>query len=295
MDTFKIAESRVEAHPILKTPSTTPHQVIIEPARGWSALRLNELWEYRDLLYFTTLRDLRTRYRQTALGPLWIIIQPLFNIVIYTIIFGVVAKFKSGGVPYQVFSYCALLPWDFFNDSLNAGTGSLVGNRDLISKVYFPRLIIPLSKILSAFVDFLITFVILVGMLVYYRITPNWGVVLLPFFLLMGAAAGLGFGLLFSGLIVKYRDFGNVASYFVRALMYASPVVYSSEIVPPQLYLIYHLNPMANVLEGFRWALLGNPPPNWTLTIVTGILSVVLCVAGMYQFRRVERNIVDVA
>lgn len=295
MDTINIEASRADAPPLAQPPSQSPHQIIIEPARGWAALRLKDLIEYRDLLYFMTLRDLKTRYRQTALGPLWIIIQPLFNIVIYTVVFGIIAGLPSGGVPYQVFTYAALLPWDFFNDSVNAGTGSLLGSRDLLAKVYFPRLIIPLSKIISSLVDFAISFVILIGMLVFYRITPNWGVLMLPFFMFMAVTMGLGFGLLFSGLIVKFRDFGNVASYLVRALMYASPVMYSSEIVPPQWQLIYHLNPMANVLDGFRWALLNQPEPNWTLTILTAIMSVALCFIGLFQFKRVERNIVDFA
>jgi len=274
--------------------ASSSHTIIIEPARGWSALNLRELWEYRDLLYFMVWRDLKTRYRQTALGPLWILIQPLFSMVLYTIIFGVIAKLPSGGVPYQVFTYCALLPWDVFNDAVNSGSTPLLSNRDLISKVYFPRLVLPLTRIISSLVDFSISFIILIGMLVFYRLSPNWGIVLVPFFLLLAIIFGLGTGLWFAGIIVKYRDFGQISSYLVRFLMYASPVVYSSEIVPKQFYFIYHLNPMANVLEGFRWALLGSPPPDWRMLGISTLLALVLLVSALYNFKRVERSIVDI-
>lgn len=276
-------------------PSNPSHETIIEPARGWSALRLHEILEYRDLLYFMTWRDLHTRYRQTALGPLWILINPLFSIVIYTIIFGVIAKLPSGNVPYQVFTFCALLPWDCFNDAVNSGSSSLLSNRDLISKVYFPRLLLPFSRVLSSLVDFGIAFLILIGMLIYYRITPNFGVILIPLFLLLAIISGLGVGLWFSGIIVKYRDFGQVTGYLVRALMYASPVVYSSELVPAEFRFLYHLNPLANVLEGFRWALLGAPAPDWTMMFISSVIAVLLFASGLYLFRRVERSIVDIA
>ncbi len=274
---------------------TTNHETIIEPARGWSALKLREVWDYRDLLYFMVMRDLKTRYSQTALGPLWIIINPLFSMVLYTVIFGVIAKLPSGNVPYQVFTYCALLPWDMFSDDVGSGSTSLLSNRELISKIYFPRLVLPFSRVISSLVDFWISFVILIGMLIFYRITPTWGVILIPFFLLLIMLTGLGIGLWFSGIIVKYRDFGQVTGYLVRALMYLSPVVYSSEVVPERFYFLYHLNPMANVLEGFRWALLGTAPPDWIMLLVSAGISVALFLTGLYQFRRVERSIVDIA
>src|SRR5258708_9792905 len=191
--------------------------VVIERARGWSALQLGEIWEYRDLLYFMIVRDLKTRYRQTALGPLWIIINPLFSMVIYTVVFGIIAKLPSGNSPYPVFAYTALLPWDFFSDAVGSGTSSLFANRQLISKVYFPRFLLPLSQIASSLLDFLITFVILLGMMVYYQVKPTIGVLFLPLFLLIAAMTGLAFGLWFSGIIVKYRDFGNFSGYLLRA------------------------------------------------------------------------------
>lgn len=295
MDTINL-ESSLERRPGDEAPRVgLAQEVIIEPAHGWSSLKLNELWEYRDLLYFMVWRDLRSRYRQTALGPLWIIINPLFSMVLYTIIFGVIAKLPSGGVPYQVFTYSALLPWDTFSDAVSSGSSSLLSNRDLISKVYFPRLLLPLSRIFSSLVDFCIAFVILIGMLIFYRITPNFGVLLLPFFLGLGIVFGMGLGLWFSGIIVKYRDFGQVTGYMLRFLMYASPVVYSSELVPPKFYTIYHLNPMANVIDGFRWGLLDAAPPDWPLTLVSTFLALALFISGLYIFRRVERSIVDIA
>lgn len=289
-------ESKMNRLPKQGEPNARPSQeVVIEPARGWSALRLGDLWTYRDLFYFMVWRDLRTRYRQTALGPLWIIINPLFNMVIYTIIFGVIAQFPSGDVPYQVFTYCALLPWDTFSNAVNSGSSSLLGNSNLISKIYFPRLLLPFSRIISSLVDFCVAFIILVAMLIFYRILPNAGVVFLPFFLFLGIITGLGLGLWFSGVIVKYRDFGQVTGYMVRALMYLSPVVYSSSIVPANLQTIYHLNPMANVIDGFRWALLNEPAPDLTLTLVSTVIALGLCISGLYLFRRVERSIVDIA
>lgn len=271
-------------------------QIIIEPVKRLPALHLNELWEYRDLLYFMVRRDLKTRYTQTALGPLWILIQPLMSMVLYTLIFGVLAKLPSGGSPYAVFTYSGLLPWDFFNDSVSSGVGSLLNNRVLISKIYFPRLLIPLSQIISSLVDFSIAMVILFGMMLFYRIQPNWTVVFLPVYLLIAATTGVGVGLWCSGIVVRYRDFGNIIGYIMRFWMYATPVVYSIDIVPEQWRTLYMLNPMTNVLLGFRYALLGNlPPPEPVFVLFSLITGIVLLVTGMYRFKRVERNIIDVA
>lgn len=281
--------------PAKSKPAKSETIITIQPARGWSALHLGEIWEYRDLLYFMIVRDLKTRYRQTALGPLWIIINPLFSMVIYTIVFGVIAKLPSGNSPYPVFTYTALLPWDFFSDAVSSGTNALLANRQLLSKVYFPRLLLPLSQVASSLVDFLITFVILLGMMVYYQISPTIGLVFLPLFLGIAAITGLAFGLWFSGIIVKYRDIGNVTGYVVRVWMYATPVVYSSEVVPAQFRTLYQLNPMTNVIDGFRWALLGQAEPNWVMLAISTALTIVLFIGGLYNFKRVERNIVDIA
>jgi lipopolysaccharide transport system permease protein len=238
-------------------------------------------------------RDLKARYRQMALGPLWIVLQPLVSMVLYTVVFGVIARLPSDGIPYTVFSYLGLLPWTLFAGAVGSGSGSLLGARDIISKVYFPRLLTPLSQIVSSLVDFGISFVILILMLLYYGLQPTWGVLLIPVYLLVATATGLGFGLLFSGVIVRYRDFGQVAGYLVRAWMYASPVVYSITTIPEEWRWVYRLNPMTGVVEGFRWALAGTgAPPDWTFLASLGIVAVLL-VAGLYVFKRSERNIVD--
>lgn len=281
----------------ITTPAYPVQQqtIIIQAARGWSALNLQEIWEYRDLLYFMVVRDLKTRYRQTALGPLWIIINPIFSMVVYTVIFGVIANLPSGNTPYAAFTYTALLPWDFFSDAVSSGTSSLLSNKNLIGKVYFPRLLIPLSRIASSLIDFAIAFVILIGLIIFFRITPTVGVLFLPLFLLLAAVTGLGTGLWMSGIIVKYRDFGQVSGYLLRVWMYATPVVYSNELVPAQFRTLYQLNPMANVIDGFRWALLGQAEPNWIMTGISSLLALVVFIGGLYHFKRVERNIVDIA
>jgi lipopolysaccharide transport system permease protein len=270
-------------------------QIVIKPTHGWSALKLRELWEYRDLLYFMVWRDLKGRYQQMALGPLWIVIQPLMSMFLYTLIFGVIAKLPSENQPYAVFTYTALLPWGFFTDAVGAGSSSLIEGKTLISKIYFPRLILPLARVLSSLVDLSISFLILLGMMVYYGIRPTWGILFVPIFLLIAAMTGLGVGLWFAGIVVRYRDFGQVAGYLVRIWMYLTPVVYSVTIVPPRWLTLYRLNPMTGVVEGFRWALLGTSrPPDWTL-VLSAVLMVPILVGGLYVFKRSERNIVDIA
>jgi lipopolysaccharide transport system permease protein len=281
---------------VAELQTTHSQRIIIEPSKGWASLKLRELWEYRDLLYFMIWRDLKARYRQTALGPIWIVLQPLMSMFLYTMIFGVIANLPSEGKPYAVFSYVALLPWGFFTDAFSNGVNGLHTGINLSSKVYFPRLIIPLANIIASLVDLSISFVILAGMIIFYGIQPTWGIVFLPLFLLLAAVTGLGFGLLFSGLMVKYRDVGQFSGYLVRSWMYLTPVVYSIEIVPEEWLTLYRLNPMTNVIEGFRWALLGTgQEPNWLLMGVSGLLSLIVLFIGMHIFKRAERTIVDVA
>ncbi len=282
----------------LTRPNPTEHEVIIQPTRGWAALKLGEIWEYRDLLYFLIWRDLKGRYRQTALGPLWFVLQPLMSMVLYSLIFGSIARLPSDDQPYTVFTYVALLPWGFFSNAVSAGTNSLLGSISLISKVYFPRIIVPLAQLLSSLVDLLISLVILALMLVYYQARPTWGVVLLPVYLAVMGAMGLGLGLWFSGIIVRYRDFGQIVGFVVRVLMYLSPVVYSMSLIEarfPEWLWLYRLNPVTAVIDGFRWALLGSGyAPDWTLAAAALVAAAVL-VGGLYMFKRVERTIVDIA
>jgi lipopolysaccharide transport system permease protein len=273
-------------------------EVVIQPTKGWAALKLGEVWEYRDLLYFLIWRDLKGRYRQTALGPLWFVLQPLMSMVLYSLIFGSIARLPSDNQPYTVFTYVALLPWGFFSNAVSAGTNSLLGSIGLISKVYFPRLIAPLAQMLSSLVDMAISLIILALMLVYFQARPTWGIVLLPVYLAIMGALGMGLGLWFSGIIVRFRDFGQIVGFLVRVMMYLSPVVYAMSLIEaqfPQWLWLYRLNPVTVVIDGFRWALLGSGyAPDWTLAVAAGVAGLVL-VGGLYMFKRVERTIVDIA
>ena len=267
--------------------------IVIEPRQGWADLNLYELWEYRDLLYIMVWRDLKARYRQTALGPFWIILQPIVSMVLYTILFGYIAKLPSDGIPYSVFSYVGLMPWGFFSGALGVGAGSLSSGKDLISKIYFPRFLNPLSRTIGSLIDLSIEFIILVLLLIYYRLQPTWGIVLIPLFLFIAASTGLGFGMLFCGLIVKYRDFGNLVGYISRIWMYTVPVVYSVTLIPEQWRFLYSLNPMYSVIVGFRWALTGTEPPSPLNVAINTITGIILFFIGFSIFKRVERDIVD--
>ncbi|MBN2562049.1 MAG: ABC transporter permease [Phycisphaerae bacterium] len=267
----------------------------IAAPRGLIPLNLHELWEYRDLAFFMLWRDLRGRYRQMALGPLWMIINPIMNVVVFTIIFGKMAKFPSDGVPYPLFSYSALLPWGFFAGSLFTAAGSLLGYKDLISKVYFPRLLIPLVGVLSALVDLLISLVLLLGVAAYFGYWPTLNILFIPVFLFMAAVTGLAVGIWFASWIVHFRDVNAILSYVVRAWMYITPVVYASSFVPERWRGLYRLNPMANIIEGFRWAILDVAPPSWKMLVLSFAATIPILIAGAYYFRRTERSIVDIA
>jgi lipopolysaccharide transport system permease protein len=272
---------------------TSVPTVIIQPTRGWASLGLRDVWEYRELLYFLLWREVKGRYRQMAFGPLWIIIQPLVNMVIFSLIFGQLAKLPSEGVPYPIFTYVALLPWQFFANATRNSAQSLLSQQHVIAKVYFPRLVIPISSVLSAFVDFLASFVILVGMLIFYRVTPGWAVLTLPLFLLLAAAAALGIGLWLAGLAVKFHDVAIGLGFAITVWQYLTPVAYSASLIPPQWQTLYRLNPMTGVVEGFRWTLLGiGHAPDWT-TALSVVLVLVLLVTGAFYFRHTERTIVD--
>ncbi len=269
--------------------------MVVQASGGWPSLGLKDVWDYRDLLYYMVWRDLKARYRQTALGPLWILLQPILSMVLYTVVFGVIAKLPSDGQPYSVFTYAALLPWTFFSNAVASSANSLLESKDLISKVYFPRLIVPLARLLSSVVDFLISLLVLAVLILAYGIRPTQGVLLTPLFLLLAAITGLGVGLWFAGVIVRFRDFGQVAGYMVRAWMYATPVVYSITVIPERWRSLYRLNPMTGVIEGFRWALLGGTQsPDWALMGLSALIALPIFIGGLYYFRRVERTIVDV-
>jgi lipopolysaccharide transport system permease protein len=266
---------------------------VIEPSRGWAALKLGELWEYRELLYFLVWRDVKVRYKQTALGAAWAIIQPFFTMVIFSIFFGGLAKIPSDGIPYPIFSYAALLPWTFFANGMGRASNSLVGSANLISKVYFPRLVVPLSGVLAGLPDFAIAFVVLLGMMLFYGVWPTAAVAWLPLFLLLALVTALGVGLWLSALNVQYRDIGYVVPFLTQFWLFATPVAYPSSLLSEPWRTLYGLNPMVGVVEGFRWALLGSNPPGAMLGL-SAVVAALLLLGGAYYFRRMEKTFADV-
>ncbi len=265
----------------------------IRPSRGWVPIDFRALWAYRELLYFLTWREIKVRYKQTLLGFAWAIIQPFAMMVVFTLFFGTLAKVPSEGIPYPLFNYAALLPWMLFAEGISRASGSLVGQANLVQKVYFPRLAMPLSGILSPVVDFAIAFTILVGMMFFYGYAPTVNVLWLPAFILLALLTALGVGLWFSAINVKYRDVRYVIPFLIQLWLFASPVVYSSSLLPERFQIIYGLNPMAGVIEGFRWALLGTEPPG-SLIAVSVIMVVALLISGAFYFRRSEKTFADV-
>jgi len=267
---------------------------IIEPSHGWISLRLKELIEYRDLLFFLAWRDVSVRYKQTILGAAWAIIQPFFSMVVFSIFFGRLAKIPSEGVPYPIFSYAAMLPWQYFATATANSSNSLVGSSNLLTKVYFPRLVIPLASVLPAMIDFAIAFVVLLGMIAYYGIALTWNVLWLPLFLLLALVTALGVGLWLSAMNVQYRDIRYAVPFLVQFWMFASPVTYPSSLVPQQWRALYGINPMASVIEGFRWALLGTETAPGPMAAVSVAAALALLVSGAYYFRRMEKTFADV-
>jgi len=266
----------------------------IEPAKGWTAVGLRELWQYRELLYFLIWRDVKVRYKQTALGAAWAIIQPLFMMLVFSLFFGRLARVPSDGIPYPVFSFCALLPWQLFAHALTESSNSLVGNQNLITKVYFPRLVIPMAAVLGGVIDFLIAFAILLLLMFYYGIVPGWAIVTLPAFLLLAIATALGVGLWLSALNVQYRDVRYTINFLVQFWLFATPVAYPSSLIPEKWRALYGLNPMAGVVEGFRWALLGKSEPPGMMLWVSVVMVVLILTGGLYYFRRMEQEFADV-
>lgn len=269
-------------------------ELTIEPSRGWVPLRLHELWEYRELLYFLVWRDIKVRYKQTVLGAAWAIIQPFFTMVVFSIFFGILAKVPSDGIPYPVFAYCALLPWQLFAFALTQSSNSLVANQNLITKVYFPRLIVPTSSVLAGLVDFGIAFIILLGLLLYYGIVPTWAIITLPFFVLLAIITALAVGFWLSALNVEYRDVQYTIPFITQFWLFITPIAYSSTLVPPAWRTLYGLNPMVGVVEGFRWALLGTANPPWPLFAISVAVVLVLLWGGLFYFRRMEKHYTDI-
>jgi lipopolysaccharide transport system permease protein len=266
---------------------------IIRPLNGWLSIDLKELWEYRELVYTFAMRDIKIRYKQTALGAAWAIIQPFMMMIVFTIFFGKLANIPSEGIPYPLFSYAALLPWTLFSEGITRSTNSMITNANIMTKVYFPRLVMPISGILSPLIDFMIAFAILIAMMLYYGFVPTINIVWLPVFILLALMTSLGVGLWLSAFNVQYRDFQYTLPFLIQLWLFASPVVYSSSILPQSYRWIYGLNPMAGVIEGFRWALLGTNPPS-TMIVFSAIIVLVLLISGAYYFKRMEKTFADV-
>ena len=285
---------RVEQEPAETREGIVAVPTIEIDSSSGGLVNLKDLWEYRELLFFLTWRDVKVRYKQSVLGVGWAILQPLLTMVVFTLVFGNFAKIPSDGLPYPIFSYTALLPWTLFAQAISRSGASLVGSSNLITKVYFPRLIVPLASVLAPLVDFAIAFVILLGMMAWFGIAPTWGVLALPVFLLLALATALAVGLWLSALNVRYRDVGYIIPFLVQIWMYASPVAYPVSIVPTQWRLLFSLNPMTGVIEGFRWALLGNGNPDFGVMAVSAAVVVVLLLGGLVYFNRTESTFADV-
>jgi len=278
---------------IITSPASSEPLITIEPQRGWASLELRDLWRYRELLFLLTWRDIKVRYAQTALGAAWAVLQPLLTMLIFSVIFGQLAKLPSDGFPYPIFTFTALLPWQVFAFSLTNASSSLVNSERLISKVYFPRLIIPIASVLPGLVDFAISFLVLAGMMVYYQIPLSPRLLSLPFFLLLAVASALAVGLWLSALNVQYRDIRYVVPFLTLFWQYATPVAYSASLIPEKWRLLYGLNPMTGVVEGFRWALLGSGQVSGLIWVSTTII-VLLFISGLAYFKRMEATFADV-
>jgi lipopolysaccharide transport system permease protein len=279
----------MEVHVSVEVPVT-----VIEPSRGWVSLRLRALWRARELLYFLIWRDVKVRYKQTLLGAAWAILQPLLTMVVFSIFFGKLARMPSDGVPYPLFAYVGLVPWTFFANGLILSSGSLVSNQTLLRKVYFPRLVIPISAVASGLIDFGIAFVVLLGLAARYGVTPTSHMLWLPALVLLALVTALGVGLWFSALNVLYRDIQYVVPFLVQVWLYATPIVYPSSLVPERWRTLYALNPMVGVVEGFRWALLGTGTAPGPMILVSAAAALVLMIGGLFFFRRMEKSFSDV-
>ena len=265
----------------------------IEAAKAWPSLKLRELWGYRELIYFLVWRDVKVRYKQTILGTGWALIQPLFTMAIFTVVFGRLAKMPSDNIPYPLFALTALVPWSYFANTLNQGSNSLVTNSSLIKKVYFPRLAIPVAKVLSGLVEFGLSFVLLIGMVLYYGFHPSVRILWIPLVLLLAMITSLGSSFWLSALNVRVRDVEHILPFLVQIWMYATPVAYPSSLLPPKWRIVYAINPMVGVAEGFRWALVGAKTPG-PIFLVSTVVAVVVLVSGAYWFRRLEKTFADV-
>jgi len=266
----------------------------LAPSRGWRSLKLGEVWHGRELLYFLTLSNIKVRYKQTLLGASWAVVQPFFTMIVFSLFFGRLAKIPSDGIPYPLFSFAALVPWTFFANGITQSAESVVRIGNTVKRVYFPRVVIPLSSIMSGLVDFVLAFIVLLGMMLYYGIVPGPNILWLPAFLALAIATAVGAGFFLAALNVEYRDVRHVVPFLVQCWLFATPIAYPSSLLSEPWRTVYGLNPMAGVIEGFRWALLGVGVPPGPMLAVSAVIAGALLVAGTLYFRRVERTFADV-
>ena len=261
---------------------------------GWVLIDFAEIWQYRELLIFYAFRDIKVRYKQTLIGASWAILQPFMTMVVFSIFFGKLAGVPSDGLPYPVFAFCGLLPWQLFAFALTQSSNSLVQNAHVLTKVYFPRLIIPFSSVIVGLIDFVIAFVVLLGIMLYYDIVPGWALITLPLFVVLAIAAALSVGLWLSALNVKYRDVQYTIAFLAQFWLFVTPVAYSSSLVPSKWQAVYAINPMVGVVEGFRWALLGKSAPPGTMLMVSVAATAILLAGGLFYFARMEKTFPDI-
>lgn len=273
---------------------TAPAAVVIRPDRGWFDLDLGAVWRYRELLAVLTMRDIQVLYKQAALGAAWAILQPVFAVVIFTIVFGYFARMPSEGVPYPVFAFAGVLPWTYFAEAVRRSGTGLVSDAELVRKVYFPRLIMPLANVISPLLDFCIAFVILLLMMAFYGLAPSWKMLVVIPLMLVAAFLALAIGLWLGPINVRFRDIKHTLPFIIQIWMYASPIVYPLSMVPEQWRWFYSLNPMVGVIEGFRWAVFNQGEPNFTALAMSGVIIVLLLTGGLVFFRRMERTFADV-
>lgn len=270
-------------------------EILIQPSKGWVSLKLRELWEYRELLYFLIWRDIKVRYKQTVLGAAWAVIQPFFTMVVFSLFFGKLAKVPSDGIPYPIFSYAALVPWTFFANGLGQASNSLVGAARMIKKIYFPRLAMPIATVLGGIVDFGLAFIVLLGMMLFYGIAPTANMLWLPLFLLLALITCLGASLWLSAMNVQFRDVRYTVPFITQFWMFATPIAYPSSLIEDPIWrMLYGINPMVGVIEGFRWALLGTDTAPGPIIIVSVLAALVLFIGGAFYFRRMEKTFADV-
>lgn len=268
---------------------------VIKPRKGFiRPIDFKELWQYRELFWFLALRDVLVRYKQTVIGVAWALIQPVLSMVVFSVIFGGLAKLPSDGVPYPILTFTALLPWQFFSNSMRTAGQSVVSNATIITKIYFPRLIIPASAVISGVIDFGISFVVLIGLMLWYKIMPTINIIYLPIFLLLAFITALSIGLWLSALTVEFRDVAYIIPFLIMAGQYVSPVAYASSIVPGKWRLLYSLNPMTGVIDGFRWSILGTASPNWESVVISSISVVILFILGLLYFNKMEKTFADI-